>query len=287
MTNLFVDDDADLSLLQARNVAMLGYDDDERAHALCLRDSGVDVRVGVAPGTRQADDADADGLQAMPADEACEEADLVVLLGPEPPGLLAEVVAPSLVAGDVVVLGPAVPAEAASAVLDVPGVDVVRVVAWADGVTLRREFSLGRGVPMLAAVLADASGGAWETALAYARAIGSTRAGVHRVDDASYLDATVTAHALHAQILALVRSAYDALVADGCSPELAYLQCFRGSAEFAVDLDAGAHDAELSTPTGGTPDVSGSTFATAAAAVRSLLARAPVDRRAGSGSGLH
>lgn len=275
MATPFVDDDADLSLVQDRYVAVLGYDDVARAQALCLRDSGVDLRVGVLSDSAVAADAEADGLRVVSAYEACEEADLVVLLTGEPAAgaLLTEVVAPNLVAGDVVVIGPDVARASAGAAALLSTVDVLRVVAWSDGATLREEFSQGRGVPMFVTVVQDASGAAWDVALSYARAVGATRAGVLRVPDEQYVAADAGRRLFHDEVLQLVRGAFDRLVADGCAPELAYVATFRGLADFSAQLAVGAHDAAL----GGS-----AAYAPAAATVRSLT-----DRPGSDGRGLH
>lgn len=253
MTTVFVDDDADLSVVQDRNVAVLGYDDAARAHALCLRDSGVDVRVGVERGSDRAEDAAGDGLRVVSPYEACEEADLVVLLTDADtdadtgaPAGQGSVVTPNLVEGDVVVLGPQVGLGGDSAQAVPRGVDVVRVVAWADGATMRDEFSRGRGVPMFAAVVRDASGTAWDVALSYARAVGATRAGVVRTTDEEYETARrLTQTMLEGDVLSLVRSGFDRLVASGCQPEIAYLLSFQGLRTFAEGLGAGAFDARV------------------------------------------
>src|SRR3990170_8807640 len=104
---MFYDDDADLSLVQQRNVAVLGYGSQGHAHALSLRDSGVDVRVGLPEGSRSRARAEAEGLRVLTPFEACEEADLVVVLAPDPAqrGLYAEAVEPNLVDGDAMFFG--------------------------------------------------------------------------------------------------------------------------------------------------------------------------------------
>lgn len=260
MTTVYVDDDADLSLLQDRNVAVLGYDDLSRAEALCLRDSGVDVRVGVAPGSEQWADVEADGLRVVTPYEACEEADLVVdLCGLADDSGVPDVVAANLVAGDVVVIGPAVTAPAADRLPS--DVDVIRAVPWADGPTLREEYSQGRGTAMFIAVLEDASGDAWGIGLAYARAVGATRAGVVRVRDEEYWTAERTAErAFSTDVLRAIRDAFASLVGGGGSPELAYLTCVHGLAGLAARLESGALDSAMTTPDASaltTPDASG------------------------------
>lgn len=271
VAQLFVDDDADLSLVQARNVAVLGYDDQAAAQALCLRDSGVDVRVGLAADSPLWDEAMADGLRVVTTFEACEEADLVVVpVSSAADAAVAEALVPNLVAGDVVVLE-----EAAVLAGSVPdGVDVVRLAPWASGAVVRDEYTQGRGVPLFASVVVDGSGSAWQIGLAYARAIGATRAGVIRTTDEEYSRARTVAEGplLRGSVLPLVRTAFDSLVEEGCQPEVAYLRCFYGLKLFAEDLVRGALDAELNAARKPDSRASGDDPVHAAAAlVRSLM----------------
>ncbi len=280
MTAIFVDDDADLSLVQDRNVAVLGYDDQAAAHALCLRDSGVDVRVGLDPRAPSWDEAVADGLRVVTPYEACEEADLLVLpVAWTYDTSVADAVLPNLVSGDVVVLH-----EAAVLPGEIPaGVDVVRLAPWAPGSVVRDEFAQGRGVPLFASVVVDGSGNAWEVALAYARAIGATRAGVLRTTDAEYAQARTHAEStlMRGAVLPAVRSAFDELVAAGCQPEVAYLRCVYGLRVFAEELVRGGLDAELAAAAArGEPSTTADPLPAAAALVRSLMAwERPQDAR--------
>jgi ketol-acid reductoisomerase len=107
MAEMFYDDDADLSVVQRRNVAVLGYGSQGHAHALSLRDSGVDVRVGLLEGSKSRPRAEAEGLRVVTPYEACEEADLIVVLAPDPVqrSLYAEAVEPNLVDGDALFFG--------------------------------------------------------------------------------------------------------------------------------------------------------------------------------------
>ena len=178
MTRIYADDDADLSVVQQRNVALLGDGDDVLAHALCLRDSGVDVRVGLPDGAAHRDEAEAEGLRVLPPYDAAEEADVIVLLGTpaEQRAVFAEAVETNLVPGDVLVLGDG--RNVAYGLLQPPaGVDVCLLASASPGAVLREEYCDGRGVPVLVAVEQDASGETWPLVLSYARAIGGTRAG--------------------------------------------------------------------------------------------------------------
>jgi ketol-acid reductoisomerase len=265
------DEDADLALVQDRNVAILGYDDQAAAQALCLRDSGVDVRVGLDSRSPLWDEAVGAGLRVVTTYEACEEADLVVLTATVPgDSSRIEALVANLVAGDVVVLGPV-------AALDrepPDGVDIVRIVPWAAGAVVRDEYNQGRGVPLFASVLQDASGAAWAVALAYARAIGGTRAGVIRTTDDEYATARSFAEVtlLEGGVLPLVRAGFDSLVEKGCQPEVAYLQCVYGLRLFATALARGDHDADLvADRAAGTRAADPDPLLTAGARVRSLM----------------
>src|SRR6187399_1844342 len=145
---MFYDDDADLSVIQGRNVAVLGYGSQGHAHALSLRDSGVDVRVGLPEGSRS----------RAPA-EACEEADLIMILAPDhiQRKLYAESVEPNLVEGDALFFGHGFNIRFGY-IKPPAGVDVAMVAPKGPGHLVRREYENGKGVPCLVAVEQDASG---------------------------------------------------------------------------------------------------------------------------------
>ena len=155
---MFYDSDADLSLIQGRNVAVLGFGSQGHAHALSLRDSGVDVRVGLPEGSKSRAKAEAQGLRVLTPYEACEEADLIMVLTPDPAQrkVYAEAIEPNLVPGDALFFshgfniryGYIKPPE---------GVDVALVAPKGPGHLVRREYAEGRGVPVLVAVEQDAT----------------------------------------------------------------------------------------------------------------------------------
>jgi len=175
---MFYDDDADLSVIQGRNVAVLGYGSQGHAHALSLRDSGVDVRVGLPEGSKSREKAEAEGLRVLTPSEACEEADLIMILAPDhiQRKLYAESVEPNLVDGDALFFGHGFNIRFGY-IKPPAGVDVAMVAPKGPGHLVRREYTSGRGVPVLVAVENDATGKAWELALAYAKGIGGLRAG--------------------------------------------------------------------------------------------------------------
>ena len=180
MAELFYDDDADLSIIQGRHVAVIGYGSQGHAHALNLRDSGVDVRVGLPEGSKSTAKAEAEGLRVRTVAEAVEEADVIV----DPrarPGAASRLrrVTSSPTWSTATPSSSATASTSASATSRRPRASTS---SWSPprrpGHTVRREFVDGRGIPDIIAVEQDASGKAWDLALSYAKAIGGTRAGV-------------------------------------------------------------------------------------------------------------
>jgi len=242
VTDVYDDADADLSLVQARHVAVLGDDAPALAHALCLRDSGVDVRVGLDDGSVHHDVAEAEGLVVTTPYAACEEADLVVVLGPDPeqPAVYAAAVQPNLVEGDALFFGSGF-AVRFGFVTPPDGVDVCMVAPAGPGELVRRQFVDGRGVPVLVAVEQDASGVAFDLALSYAQAIGGTRAGALRTTFAEQAEATLFGEqAVHCGgLAALVQAGFATLTAAGYRPEVAYLACVSQLGSMAELVSAG------------------------------------------------
>jgi len=238
MADMFYDNDADLSLVQQRNVAVLGYGSQGHAHALSLRDSGVDVRVGLLEGSGSRPRAEAEGLRVTEPFEACEEADLVMVLAPDPAqrALYAEAIEPNLVDGDALFFSHGFNIRFGY-VTPPGGVDVCMVAPKGPGHLVRREFSQGRGVPVLVAVEQDASGAAWDLALSYAKAIGGLRAGGIRT---TFTEETETDLFGEQAVLcggasALVTAGYETLVEAGYQPEVAYFECLH-ELKLIVDL---------------------------------------------------
>ena len=152
MAEMFYDDDADLSVIQGRNVAVLGYGSQGHAHALSLRDSGVDVRVGLPEGSSSRAKAEAEGLRVLTPYEACEEADLIMILAPDhvQRNLYKEAVEPNLVEGDALFFSHGF--NIRFGYIEAPeGVDVAMVAPKGPGHLVRREYAEGRGVPVLVA----------------------------------------------------------------------------------------------------------------------------------------
>ena len=238
MAEMFYDDDADLGVVQQRNVTVLGYGSQGHAHALSLRDSGVDVRVGLLEGSRSRPWAEAEGLRVLTPYEACEEADLIVVLAPDPAqrALYAEAIEPNLVDGDAVLFSHGFNIRFGY-VKPPAGVDVCMVAPKGPGHLVRREFAAGRGVPVLVAVEQDASGSAWELTLSYAKAIGGLRAGGIKT---TFTEETETDLFGEQAVLcggasALVTAGFETLVEAGYQPEVAYFECLH-ELKLIVDL---------------------------------------------------
>ena len=228
MATMYYDDDADLSLIQDRNVAVLGYGSQGHAHALSLRDSGVDVRVGLPEGSGSRARAEAQGLAVRTPYEACEEADLVVMLTPDhvQRHVYADAVEPNLVEGDALFFGHGF--NIRFGYIEPPAfVDVAMVAPKGPGHLVRREYVDGRGVPVLVAVEQDPSGTAWELALSYAKGIGGLRAGgiqttfTEETETDLFGEQTV----LCGGVSELIVKGFETLTDAGYQPEVAYFEC--------------------------------------------------------------
>jgi ketol-acid reductoisomerase len=235
---MFYDDDADLSLIQGKNVAVIGYGSQGHAHALSLRDSGVDVRIGLQPGSKSRAKAEAEGLRVVTPAEAAEEADVIVILAPDQhqKKLFAEEIAPQLAEGDTLVFGHGF--NIRFGFIEPPeGVDVFMVAPKGPGHLVRREYVDGRGVPVLVAVEKDASGSAWDLALSYAKGIGGLRAGGIKT---TFTEETETDLFGEQAVLCggasqLVMYGFEVLTEAGYQPEVAYFECLH-ELKLIVDL---------------------------------------------------
>jgi ketol-acid reductoisomerase len=238
VAEIFYDDSADISLIQGRHVAVLGYGSQGHAHALSLRDSGVDVRVGLPADSRSREKAENDGLRVLTPAEACEEADLTMVLIPDhlQRQVYAEAVAPSLVEGDALFFAHGL--NIRYGLIKPPAdVDVAMVAPKGPGHLVRRQFSEGRGVPALVAVEQDASGGALQLALSYAAGIGATRAGVLKTTfkEETETDLFGEQAVLCGGISELIKAGFATLVEAGYQPEAAYFECLH-EMKLIVDL---------------------------------------------------
>src|SRR6059058_1045089 len=235
---MFYDDDADLSVIQGRNVAVLGYGSQGHAHALSLRDSGVDVRVGLPEGSKSRPKAEAEGLRVVTPAEAAAEADVIMILTPDHTQrkVYAEYVEPNLVDGDALFFGHGFNIRFGY-IKPPAGVDVAMVAPKGPGHLVRREFSDGKGVPCLIAVEQDATGGAQALALSYAKGIGGTRAGVIKTTfkEETETDLFGEQAVLCGGASALVQTGFEVLTEAGYAPEVAYFECLH-ELKLIVDL---------------------------------------------------
>jgi ketol-acid reductoisomerase len=235
---MFYDDNADLSLIQGREVAVLGFGSQGHAHALSLRDSGVDVRIGLPEGSKSRAKAEAHGLRVLTPAEACSEADVIVVLAPDPAQrkLYAEAIEPNLQDGDALVFGHGFNIRYGY-VKPPAGVDVFMVAPKGPGHLVRREFSEGRGVPVLVAVEQDASGKAWELALSYAKGIGGLRAGGIKTTfkEETETDLFGEQAVLCGGVSNLIQAGFETLTEAGYQPEVAYFECLH-ELKLIVDL---------------------------------------------------
>ena len=238
MAELFYDDDADLSLIAAKKVAVIGYGSQGHAHALNLRDSGVDVRIGLREGSASREKAENEGLRVLSVADAAREADVVVVLAPDQHqrGLYANEIAPNLADGDTLVF-----AHGFNIRFDYiqpkDTVDVIMVAPKGPGHLVRREFADGRGVPVIVAVEQDASGNAWPLALSYAKGIGGLRAGGIKT---TFTEETETDLFGEQSVLCggtsqLVQYGFEVLTEAGYQPEVAYFEVLH-ELKLIVDL---------------------------------------------------
>jgi ketol-acid reductoisomerase len=238
---IFHDDDADLSIIQSRKVAVLGYGSQGHAHALSLRDSGVDVRVGLPEGSKSRPKAEAEGLRVLTPAEASAEADVIMVLAPDTAQrkLYAESIEPHLAGGTVgktLLFGHGFNIRY-ELIKPPAGVDVAMVAPKGPGHLVRRQYVDGQGVPCLVAVEQDATGSAFDVALSYAKAIGGTRAGVIKTTfkEETETDLFGEQAVLCGGASALVMAGFEVLTEAGYAPEVAYFECLH-ELKLIVDL---------------------------------------------------
>jgi len=238
VAEMFYDDDADLSIIQNRVVAIMGFGSQGHAHALSLRDSGVDVRVGLPESSKSRAKAEEEGLRVVDPATAAAEADVIMILVPDPAQkkLYAEAIEPNLQDGDALFFAHGFNIRFGF-VKPPANVDVCMVAPKGPGHLVRREYVAGRGVPVLVAVEQDATGNAWPLALSYARAIGGLRAGGIKT---TFTEETETDLFGEQAVLCggasqLVMYGFETLVEAGYQPEVAYFECLH-ELKLIVDL---------------------------------------------------
>ncbi|MBB1033823.1 ketol-acid reductoisomerase [Dietzia sp. CQ4] len=235
---MFYDDSADLSLIQGRKVAVIGYGSQGHAHSLSLRDSGVEVAIGLREGSKSRAKAEEAGLEVMTAAEATKWADVIMLLAPDTSQaqIFTEDIEPNLNDGDALFFGHGLNIHF-GLITPAEGVTVAMVAPKGPGHLVRRQFVDGKGVPALIAVEQDPKGEGEALALSYAKAIGGTRAGVIKT---TFKDETETDLFGEQAVLCggteeLVKTGFEVMVEAGYAPELAYFEVLH-ELKLIVDL---------------------------------------------------
>mgnify|MGYP001546626047 FL=1 len=228
MANVYYEKDADRSLIADRKVAILGYGSQGHAHALNLKESGIDVRVGLREGSSSRQKAADAGLAVASLAEAAAEADVIMVLAPdtEQRRIYEESIAPNLNDGDALFFAHGFNIRFEQ-IVPPAGIDVAMVAPKGPGHLVRRTYTEGGGVPCLIAVHQDATGGAKGLALAYADAIGGARAGVLETtfEEETETDLFGEQVVLCGGVTSLVQAGFETLTEAGYSPESAYFEC--------------------------------------------------------------
>ncbi|MBO0870401.1 MAG: ketol-acid reductoisomerase, partial [Micromonosporaceae bacterium] len=235
---VYYDDDADLGIVAGKKVAVIGYGSQGHAHALSLRDSGVEVRVGLPEGSRSRAKAQEQGLAVGTPAEVSAWADLIMLLAPDTAQrkIYAADIAPNLAAGKALFFGHGL--NIRYGLIEPPAdIDVAMVAPKGPGHLVRRQFVDGKGVPVLVAVEQDATGAALALALSYAKGIGGTRAGAIRTTftEETETDLFGEQSVLCGGTTALVQAGFEVLTEAGYQPEVAYFECLH-ELKLIVDL---------------------------------------------------
>ena len=238
MANLYYDKDADLSLVQGKKVAIIGYGSQGHAHALNLRDSGVSVVVGLPEGSASRARAEKDGVTVKTPAEAAGSADVIMVLAPDTrqPKLYKEAIEPHLTAGKTLMFAHGFNIRF-GAITPPKTVDVSMIAPKAPGHRVREVFVEGGGTPALLAIHQDASGKAKAFALSYAKGLGTTRAGVL---ETTFTEETETdlfgeQAVLCGGVSELIKAGFETLVNAGYQPEVAYFECLH-ELKLIVDL---------------------------------------------------
>ncbi|MBD2436082.1 ketol-acid reductoisomerase [Nostoc sp. FACHB-110] len=238
MARMYYDEDANLDLLAGKTIAIIGYGSQGHAHALNLKDSGLNVIVGLYPGSKSAEKAQAAGLTVKNVADAAKAADFIMILLPDEvqKTVYKNEIEPSLEAGNVLAFAHGFNIHFGQ-VLPPADVDVVMVAPKGPGHLVRRTYEQGQGVPALFAVYQNASGQARDRAMAYARGIGGTRAGILETTfrEETETDLFGEQAVLCGGLSALIKAGFETLVEAGYQPELAYFECLH-EVKLIVDL---------------------------------------------------
>jgi ketol-acid reductoisomerase len=235
---MFYDDDADLHLLDGKTVAIIGYGSQGHAHALNLKDSGVDVVVGLRSDSKSAERARSHGFEVLEPADAASRGDLVMMLVPDElhKDVWESGVKDGIASGNTLLFGHGFSIHY-DQIVPPPDVDVALIAPKGPGHLVRRQYVEGSGVPCLVAVDQDASGNALNVALAYAKGIGGTRGGVIETTfkDETETDLFGEQAVLCGGLTELIRAGYETLVDGGYDPRLAYFECLH-EVKLIVDL---------------------------------------------------
>ena len=235
---VYYDKDCDLSIIKSKKVAMIGFGSQGHAHAENLRDSGVEVVVGLRPNGSSAKKAEAKGFKVLSVAEATKYADVIMILTPDElqSEIFANEIEPNLSEGKAIAFGHGFNVHFGQ--IKVPkGVDCIMIAPKAPGHTVRSEFVNGGGIPDLIAVAQDATGKAKELALSYASAIGGGRTGIIETTfkDETETDLFGEQAVLCGGLCALINAGFETLVEAGYEPEMAYFECLH-ELKLIVDL---------------------------------------------------
>ena len=238
MATMYYDNDADQTLLDGKKVAVIGFGSQGHAHALNLKDSGIEVRVGLRPDSKSQAKAESAGFTVGTVADVAEWADIVMILAPDTkqPAIYRDASAPHLKAGDTLMFSHGFNIRYGT--IEAPaGVDVSMVAPKSPGHRVRETYQEGAGTPCLVAVHQDASGNAKALALAYAKAIGGTRAGVIETSFAEECETDLFGEqaVLCGGVSELVKAGFEALPEAGYQPEVAYFECLH-ELKLIVDL---------------------------------------------------
>jgi ketol-acid reductoisomerase len=238
VTEIFYDKDADISLIQGKKVGVIGYGSQGHAHALNLRDSGVEVKIGLKPDSKSISKAKEAGFDVLTSAEVAEWADVIVILAPDQYQRFVynDDILPHLKPGKAILFGHGF--NIRFGYITAPeGVDVIMVAPKGPGHTVRREFEAGRGVPVIVAVEEDATGQAWQLAWSYAKGIGGLRAGGIKTTftEETETDLFGEQAVLCGGVSQLVQYGFETLTEAGYQPQIAYFEVLH-ELKLIVDL---------------------------------------------------
>ncbi|WP_457623676.1 ketol-acid reductoisomerase [Persephonella sp.] len=238
MAKVYYDEDASLEVLQGKTVAIIGYGSQGHAHALNLRDSGINVIIGLYSGSRSAEKAKAEGFEVLIPDEATKKADVIMMLIPDTiqPEVYETAILPNLDEGNALAFAHGFNIHF-NQIIPPEYVDVFLVAPKGPGHLVRWQYEEGKGVPGLVAVYQDFTGKAKETALAYAKGVGCTRAGLIETTfkEETETDLFGEQAVLCGGATALIKAGFETLVEAGYQPEVAYFECLH-ELKLIVDL---------------------------------------------------